>query len=168
MIYNLLADSTTTSATQSTAQTSALGGNWTMYIFMGVILLLFIVYMVFSRRRSKKQEQEFESLISALKVGDRILTIGRWYGEIVEILPDDMFVVKTGSDEHPGYVTIDKNTIAHIFKEQPAAAEVPTELPPAQDDEVFEQEGEESAVETTETSEQPETTVQTEEEKEIQ
>ncbi|MBQ9247008.1 MAG: DUF4368 domain-containing protein [Ruminococcus sp.] len=63
MIYNILADSTTTSATQSAAQTSALSGNWTMYIFLGVILLLFIVYMVFSSRRSKKQEQELEKVL---------------------------------------------------------------------------------------------------------
>ena len=124
-----------------------------MWIWIGVLLLLLVVYFFFSSRRRKKQEQQFEEVMSSLKEGDKILTIGRWYGEIVEILEDGKFVVKTGSDAHCGYVTIDKNTIAHVFKdEQPAAepfeeTEAPAKEPAAEETEASAEEKTEAPAE---------------------
>ena len=150
MIWNFLADDAATSAAATEAASNgSFFGSYGTWIMLGAVVLLMVVYFIFSSRRRKKQEAEIDDMMSNLVPGDKILTIGRWHGEIVEVLEDGMFVVKTGSDEHPGYVTIEKAAIAHIFKNKPEDVEtVETELPPAENgDGVFE----ENAAETTET-----------------
>ena len=137
MFWNFLAESAA-NATDGANQNS-LFGNYATWIMLGVVAVLMIVYFIFSNRRRKKQEAEVDEMMNALVPGDKILTIGRWHGEIVEVLEDGMFVVKTGSDAHPGYVTIEKAAIAHIFKQETENAEAtPDDLPPENND-VFEE-----------------------------
>ena len=137
-LFDLL-DAASDSATGSSAATEAVGtgGFNYMWIMFGVLAVLMIVYFIISNNRRKKQEKEINQMMDALKPGDKVLTIGRWIGEIVEVLPDGNFVVKSGTDDHPGYLTIEKSAIAHIYAPEPAPQEdVPTELPPS--DEVYE------------------------------
>lgn len=138
--FNFLADSAASSVTSANdAATRGGMGNWTLYIMIGVVVVLMVVYFIFSSRRRKKQEAEIDQMMSALVPGDKILTIGRWHGEIVEVLEDGKFVVKTGSDNYPGYVTIDKAAIAHIFKQQDESVETADAAPSdtSDTDEVF-------------------------------
>jgi len=129
MIWNLLDGS----ASAGVSEAAATGGNnYMMIIMLIAIAVLMVVYFLFSNRRRKKQEAEINEMMSALKPGDKILTIGRWRAEIVEVTEDGLFVVKTGSDEHPGYLTIEKEAIAHIFKQEENAENLPDELPPAE------------------------------------
>ena len=150
MIWNFLADSAS-ATTSEAAQTGGFFGSYGTWIMLGAVVLLMVVYFIFSSRRRKKQEAEIDDMMSNLVPGDKILTIGRWHAEIVEVLEDGMFVVKTGSEAHPGYVTIEKSAIAHIFKKQSEDVEnVETELPPENTDGVFEETTDTAAPEATE------------------
>lgn len=104
--------------------------DYSTYIFLGVMILLIVVYFIFSNRQRKKQREEYEKKMDGLAIGDKVTTIGMWVGEIVEILPDGNYVLKTGTDEHVGYITVNRQAIYTIAKpEDEQVEELPTELP---------------------------------------
>lgn len=130
MIFNLLADS-------SSAADSVGGSNGFQYVFLAAMLVLIVVYFIFSGRQRKKQKAEYEKKMEGIVPGDVVTTIGMWVGEVVEILPDGNLVLKTGSGEHVGYVTINKQGIYTVSKKEEEPAEgLPTE-PPTDIDGVF-------------------------------
>lgn len=160
MLYDLLSANTASAVESAASQNGDFFSRYGTWIMLGVVVALMIVYFVFSNNRRKKQEKQLDDMMNALTVGDKIMTIGRWYGEIVEVLPDGMFVVMTGSEEHPGYVKIEKATIAHIFKKTEEQKDMPDELPP---ENVFEEGDDKPETETApETTDAPETTEETE------
>jgi len=70
------------------------------YVFIGVLLVGFIVAMYFTNRRNKKRDQEAQDLINAVKPGNKVKTIGGIVGIVVEVdSEDDTFVLETGSEE---------------------------------------------------------------------
>ena len=50
-------------------------GNISTYIIFGVLIVAIIVMFVFSSRRNKKQREEAEKLINAVKPGNKVKTI---------------------------------------------------------------------------------------------
>ena len=76
-------------------------GDWTQYLMLGAIFVVFILLMIIPQRRRKKQQQ---ALMDSLKPGKTIKTIGGMYGKIVavkedlvtiEALPDKVRLVYT-------------------------------------------------------------------------
>lgn len=65
-----------------------LGSNWMLIVMFGGLILLYI-WMGRSRR---KQEHARKQLLSSLKKGDRITTIGGIIGTIVEVRDNDVTV----------------------------------------------------------------------------
>lgn len=129
MLFSLLASATSA----ATSAKDGVGGtkDYTSYIFLAVMIVLIVVYFIFSSRQRKKQREEYEKKMDGIVVGDKVTTIGMWVGEVVEILPDGNYVLKTGSDEHTGYVTVNKQGIYTIAKpdEMVENEELPTEPP---------------------------------------
>ncbi len=77
---------------------------------------LLILFWVMQSRQRKKQQQEIDNKMSNLKVGDVVKTIGLIYGEIVEIDREmETFVLKTGSEENPSYIKVDKMAIYQVI-----------------------------------------------------
>lgn len=66
---------------QGAAQGQAGGGMgfWIMIILMFVVMWLFMI------RPQRKQQKELEAFRNALKKGDKVVTVGGIYGEIVEV-----------------------------------------------------------------------------------
>lgn len=93
-------------------------GGYVIYIFIGVMLLMLGGMWIFNNRRYKKQQQEREDKMNSLSVGDKIVTIGMIVGEIVEKNEDGTFVLKTGSEENAGYITIRDAAIYQIIKKE--------------------------------------------------
>lgn len=114
MLFNLLASASSAASSAS----EGVGGtkDYTQYIFIIVMIALIVVYFIFSSRQRKKQREEYEKKMDGIVVGDKVTTIGMWVGEVVEILPDGNYVLKTGSDERVGYVTVNKQGIYTIAK----------------------------------------------------
>lgn len=66
---------------------------WTMLIFL---VLLFGVFYFLIIRPQRKRQQSHKELMTELKLGDRVITIGGIYGRI-ESLREDSVVLKTES-----------------------------------------------------------------------
>lgn len=82
---------------------------YTMYIILGVFLVLMIVMTIVPQRKQKKKQEE---MMNSIQVGDKIMTIGGFVGKIVEYDPStDQYTINVGTDENPTNVTIVKNAI---------------------------------------------------------
>jgi len=98
----------------------------TQWVLLGLILVLIILYPVFMVFKNKKEKEKFEELSSNIKVGEKVLTSSGVYGEIVSITDDKqgkLVVLKTGDEEHTGYVTVDVLAIYTVFREQQFVSE---------------------------------------------
>ena len=87
MLYFL--EGTTTGAPEAAA-----GGGMSM-IFMLVAMVAVFYFMMI--RPENKRKKEAEAMRSALKVGDKITTIGGVVGTVVDV-KDDKFVIETSAD----------------------------------------------------------------------
>ncbi len=61
------------------------------------MILLFAVFYFMLIRPQKKKEKKAKEMLAALKVGDRVSTIGGIYGTIVNI-KDDIITISVGTD----------------------------------------------------------------------
>ena len=71
------------------------GGGATMIIMLVAMVGIFYFMLI---RPEKKRKKEAENMRSALKVGDKITTIGGVVGTVVSI-KDDKFVIETSADQ---------------------------------------------------------------------
>ena len=70
---------------------AAAGGDWTsMILFLGIMVVFVLVMIIPQRKRDKK----IRAMLEAVKVGDKIRTIGGIYGKIVSI-NDDRVIIET-------------------------------------------------------------------------
>ena len=74
------------------------GGNWIMIV---VLLVLFVGMMAISIIPQKKKQKEYQQMQSAIKVGTRIMTIGRLVGTVVAINTDGTLEVDIGTKGNP-------------------------------------------------------------------
>lgn len=69
---------------------------WGMLIYLVVIIGAFYFIAI---RPQKKKEREHEALISAVAVGDSILTTSGFYGVVID-MTDDVVIVEFGSNKN--------------------------------------------------------------------
>lgn len=82
--------------TASTTSTSTAGSSISMIIMIVVMVAIFYFLMI---RPQKKKDKAVKDMLAALKTGDRICTIGGFYGTIAAI-KDDTVTLKFGSMEN--------------------------------------------------------------------
>ena len=100
MIYSLLDAATTAGGTTATPTAS-----WTDMIPTIVMMVAMIAVFYFLLiRPQRKKDKAVKDMLSALKVGDRICTIGGLYGTITA-LKEDTVTLKIGSLENTVVVT---------------------------------------------------------------
>lgn len=110
MLFNLLDD-----APVSTNPT-------TTYIVFGVIFVAIIGLMIWQSMSNKKKQKAEREKINALKVGDRVKTIGGVCGFVAEINNNEnTFVLETGLDNNKSYVKFDKGAIYQTAPAEGAA-----------------------------------------------
>jgi preprotein translocase subunit YajC len=85
---------TTTTATDSTTSTSSSGDILTLIIPM---VLMFAVFYFLLIRPQRKKDKKVKDMLSELKVGDRISTIGGIFGTITGI-KDESIELSVGKD----------------------------------------------------------------------
>ena len=100
---NLLADAApavgdAAAAGDAAAEMTGGGGILGMIISLAPMILIFVVFYFMLIRPQRKKDKEAKAMLSALKVGDRICTIGGIYGTIVSI-KDDVLTVEVGADK---------------------------------------------------------------------
>ena len=80
-------------------------------IMIVVLLVLFVGMMLISIIPQKKKQKEYEAMQSAIKVGTRIMTIGRLIGTVVAINTDNTIEVDIGTKGNPVIILINREGI---------------------------------------------------------
>ena len=65
-----------------------------MFLSLGLIVVMFVVFYFFGIRPQKKQDKDTAAMRNALQVGDEITTIGGIIGKVVSI-KDETCVIET-------------------------------------------------------------------------
>lgn len=58
------------------------GSPWSMWIMLGAVFVIMWLFMI---RPQRKQQKELQAFRNSLKKGDKVITVGGIYGEIVEV-----------------------------------------------------------------------------------
>ena len=85
------------------------------YTFLMMALILVVFYFILIRPQ-KKKEKALKDMISSLKVGDEVASIGGIHGKINRV-KDNLFILETGVGTTKSYVTIEKSAIARLISE---------------------------------------------------
>ena len=112
------------------------GGNpYIMYIFIGVLILLFVGMMFLNRRSQKKRQTETQNMLDAIRPGNKVKTIGGICGIVVEVCPDDnTFVLETGTEASgKSYIKFDKQAVYQTDAVAKPAEAAPVEEAPAEE-----------------------------------
>ena len=104
--------------------TAAGGGDMVSTIIMLAVMLAVFYFMLI--RPENKRKKEAENMRSAVKVGDKITTIGGIMGTVVNV-KDDKIVIETGADqvrvELAKWALSSNETAAEAAKEEAKKAE---------------------------------------------
>lgn len=87
--------------------------NFYPFLMMALILVVFYFILI---RPQKKKEKALKDMISSLKVGDEVASIGGIHGKINRV-KDSLFILETGVGTTKSYVTIEKSAIARLISE---------------------------------------------------
>ena len=97
-------------------------------IIMAVMAVAIIGLFVWQTISGKKKQKEAVEKINALKVGDRVKTIGGVCGFVAEIDDgENTFVLETGTKDKKSYVKFDKQAIYQTAPANAPAQEVKEE-----------------------------------------
>lgn len=114
-LWNLLED---------TAETGGGGksnNGWIIYVILGVVVVAFIAWMVFSSRKNKSRQKEYVEQLNAIAPGNKVKTAGGICGIVVEVCDDNTVIIETGSEASgKSYVKMDKELIAQTDAKGPA------------------------------------------------
>mgnify|MGYP003297456949 FL=1 len=77
----------------------AQGGGQSMVFLIVVYGLIIGAFWFFAIRPQKKKQKEQDAMISAVEVGDSILTTSGFYGVVIDIT-DDIVIVEFGSNKN--------------------------------------------------------------------
>lgn len=90
------------------AAAPAQGGGGLLGLIMPFVFMIVIFYFLLIRPQQKKQKTR-NAMLSALKKGDKVVTIGGLHGTIVEIT-DDIVVLKVNDVTK---LTFDRSSVSH-------------------------------------------------------
>ncbi len=108
MIWNLMAENQNN------------GNNITMWILLGVIVVVFVVWMLFSNRKGKQRQKEYTEQLEAIQPGHKVKTIGGICGIVKEVCDDNTVIIETGSEASgKSFVKMDKECIAQTDAKGP-------------------------------------------------
>ena len=83
-------------------------------IFMGQMILIFVIFYFLLIRPQTKERQRHEDMLKALKKGDEIITNGGIIGTVVHV-EEHRLTVKTGDNTR---LTVDRGRIAQVTVEK--------------------------------------------------
>ena len=93
---------------------------WMMYIVLGVVVVIFVVWMVFSGRKNKQRQKEYTEQLEAIRPGHKVKTAGGICGIVAEVCDDNTVIMETGSETAgKSYIKMDKELIAQTDAKGP-------------------------------------------------
>ncbi len=107
-------------ATSAPTTSTGTGGTFSFIFLMVLLFAMFYFLIILPQRRREKQ---FKEMISNMKRGDTVITIGGIVGKIVDIRKDTVKIKTAMTTE----LEITKRAIASILKEKEETKETETE-----------------------------------------
>ncbi len=107
---------------EETTANSTSGGwqQYMVYILLGVILVLLVVWLLFSGRKNKQRQKEYMEQLDAIAPGNKVKTAGGICGIVVEVCDDNTVIIETGSEvSGKSYIKMDKELIAQTDAKGP-------------------------------------------------
>lgn len=101
-----------TTESAPTASTQATGGSTFSFIFLLVILFVMFYFLIILPQR--RREKQFREMVSSLKKGDTVITVGGVVGKVIDIKKDTVKVKSAMATE----LEITKKAIASVLKEK--------------------------------------------------
>ena len=112
MFWHLLMDGETT--TQDPTQ------SYMVYFLLIGIVVLLVVWLLFSGRKNKQRQKEYNEQLEAIKPGHKVKTAGGICGIVVEVCDDNTVIIETGSEQSgKSYIKMDKELIAQTDAKGP-------------------------------------------------
>ncbi|WP_082083852.1 preprotein translocase subunit YajC [Paenibacillus beijingensis] len=96
------------------------GGSGALGMILPFVLMFAVFYFLLIRPQQKKQKQR-NALLSSVKKGDKISTIGGMHGTITE-LTDDTVVLRVNDTTK---ITFERSAISNVITSAPAPTEKP-------------------------------------------
>ena len=96
--------------------TSSFSGMIVPIIYLAIIGLVFYFVLL---RPQKKEQKKMDAMISALEVGDSVLTTSGFYGVVIDVM-DEVVIVEFGSNKNCR-IPMKKTAIVEV--EKPGSAE---------------------------------------------
>lgn len=112
--------STQAQGTQTQANSQQANGPLNMIVSFLPIILIFVIFYFIAIRPQRKKEKETRAMIDALKVGDKVVTIGGICGKISKI-KDNYVILETGNVGTPdekSFVKMERNSIKSVETKQ--------------------------------------------------
>jgi len=95
-LLNMLAEAAATGADAMATEEIGAGAQFIiMLVQLLPMILIFVVFYFMLIRPQRKKDKEAQQMLKNLKVGDRVCTIGGFYGTIVRI-KDDVLTIECG------------------------------------------------------------------------
>ncbi len=95
---------------------AATGGGMAISSMLIYVVFIFGVLYFFGIRPQQKEKKKHEELLSAVAIGDTVLTSSGFYGVIID-MTDDTVIVEFGSDKHCR-IPMQKQAIVQVEKPQ--------------------------------------------------
>lgn len=109
-------------AAENAGSTSTSTGSNTSSVWVWVIFAVMIVAMILlTIVPNKKRQKEYQKMQDEMRVGTKIMTIGRMIGIITKINSDNSVEVDVGTPGNPVVITINREAIAINLSAQEAA-----------------------------------------------
>ena len=101
------------------------GQSW---IFLVIIVVMFGGMMALSIIPQKKRQKQYNAMQSQIRVGTKIMTIGRLIGRIVKIYSDNTLEIDIGTDGNPVIIVINREAIGINLDAQAANGNAKSEV----------------------------------------
>lgn len=99
-LLNMLADAAATVDTAAATEEISAGAQFiVMLVQLLPMILIFVIFYFMAIRPQRKKDKEAKQMLANLKVGDRVCTIGGFYGTIVRI-KDDVLTIECGEQKN--------------------------------------------------------------------
>jgi preprotein translocase subunit YajC len=111
-------------STTGTTTDTAAGATSSPWITLLIPLLLFVVIIVVMIIPQRRREKKVKDMLSGMKSGDRVRTIGGLYGKIYSI-KDDIILLQVGPDSvvlefaKSAIATVERSDVENTAKPEP-------------------------------------------------
>jgi preprotein translocase subunit YajC len=102
-------------------QAAGSAGQGNLLMTMGPFVLIALIFYMFMIRPQNKKQKEMERMLSELKKGDKVVTIGGIHGT-VSSTKDKTVIVKVDDETK---IEFNRTAISTLVSDKPAAAPVP-------------------------------------------